>query len=81
MTSSTDDIILNSFQITNPSSYTLFIKSEQEEIYPVAIYDLVGNLVHFSEEQGDASIDISDLSSAIYIVRIGNSVTRVMVSH
>ena len=67
----------------NPVSDKLYIEVETE-IEEVAVYDIYGRLqvTETPSHQGDLSIDLSDLKSGIYFVKIytekGNIVKRII---
>jgi len=78
-TSATEIQILDDFQIINPVVNDLIIKTESQREYNVLIFDLVGNLLINQVCSSDASVDVSLLKSSIYILRIDNSVRKILI--
>jgi hypothetical protein len=54
----------------NPSSDVFKIKSDLAENLKVAIYSLQGQLVHQGSYQSDEDINVSNLSSGLYLVQV-----------
>lgn len=80
-TSSTENIKENTFEIINPVHQVLSINSSSNKTYTTTIYDLVGNMLHESQATGHARIDVSQIPYGIYLLRIDNSVTKIIISN
>lgn len=58
----------------NPSSDIIRIKSYENEALKITIYSLQGQLVHQGVYQTDEDINVSNLSSGLYLIQV-NGVT------
>ncbi|WP_374542983.1 T9SS type A sorting domain-containing protein [Flavobacterium sp.] len=54
----------------NPSSDVFRIKSDENEKLKINIYSLQGQLVHQGNYQSDEDINVSNLSSGLYLVQV-----------
>lgn len=54
----------------NPSSDVFRIKSDTNEDLKINIYSLQGQLVHQGNYQSDEAINVSNLSSGLYLVQV-----------
>lgn len=54
----------------NPSSNVIRIKSDENETLRINIYSLQGQLVHQGVYQSDEEINVSNLSSGLYLVQV-----------
>ncbi len=54
----------------NPSSDIFRIKSDDNEVLKINIYSLQGQLVHQGNYQSEQDINVSNLSSGLYLVQV-----------
>ncbi len=82
-TASTKDILASNFNIyPNPAKDFLNIKSSSAAISSVKIYDLLGKQVRAEDNLQNNKIDVSDIASGIYLMKINSnlgSLTRKIV--
>lgn len=58
----------------NPSSNFIKIKSDVDEKLKINIYSIIGQLVHQGSYQSNEDINVSNLSSGLYLVQV-NGIT------
>lgn len=82
-TASTKDILASNFNIyPNPAKDFINIKSSSAAISSVKIYDLLGKQVRAEDNLQNSKIDVSDIASGIYLMKINSnlgSLTRKIV--
>lgn len=82
-TASTKDILASNFNIyPNPAKDFINIKSSSAAISSVKIYDLLGKQVRAEDNLQNNKIDVSDIASGIYLMKINSnlgSLTRKIV--
>lgn len=80
---STKDILASNFNIyPNPAKDFINIKSSSAAISSVKIYDLLGKQVRAEDNLQNSKIDVSDIASGIYLMKINSdlgSLTRKIV--
>lgn len=72
----TDNIIV----YPNPTTDKIFIRSKDESINSILLFDVTGRLLHESDNinQTEANIDLADFADGVYFLNINGKTTKVL---
>ncbi|MFT5780315.1 MAG: extracellular elastinolytic metalloproteinase, partial [Crocinitomicaceae bacterium] len=67
----------------NPSNGIMTISTSSNVESGIAVYDMIGNVVHTSNMNAETTVDLSTLGAGVYLVKIsnenGSAVERVVI--